>query len=167
MEIFVICPYIPILLFFKRRTIRCCFTNIFNFDFPLIIRLAVERRINIDEVDFPAVLLQQMAHNLEIITPENLVDPSVLLLAVGLPQLCGIILRGALGALARPAELREPLYRRSLFKFKSKLLIHCYQTLHRLFVSAIETEVTASADLRVIGTVPEILLHDLMYRIIE
>lgn len=108
-----------------------------------------------------------MAHDLEIVSPENLVDPAVLLLTVGLPQLCRIILRGAVGALARPAKFREPLYRRSLFKFKSKLLIHCYQTLHRLFVSAIETEVTASADLRVIGTVPEILLHDLMYRIIE
>ena len=65
-----------------------------------------------------------MAHNLKIVTPENLVDPAVLLLAVGLPQLCGVVLRGAIGALARPAKLGEPLYRRSLFKFKSKLLIH-------------------------------------------
>lgn len=106
-EVFVICPYIPILLFFKRGAIRCSFTNIFYLDFPLIIRLAVERRINIDEVDFSTILLQQMAHDLEIVSPENLVDPAVLLLAVGLPQLCGVVLRGAIGPLSCPAKFRE------------------------------------------------------------
>ena len=65
-----------------------------------------------------------MAHDLEIITPENLVDPAILLLAVGLPQLRRVVLCGAVWALARPAELWEPLDCGSLFKFKSKLLIH-------------------------------------------
>ena len=63
-----------------------------------------------------------MTHDLEIVSPENLVDPSALFLAVGFPQLCGIVLRGAVGTLARPAKLREALDRGSLFKLKSKLL---------------------------------------------
>ena len=66
-----------------------------------------------------------MAHNLEIVSPENLVDPAVLLLTIGLPQLCGVVLRGAIGALARPAKLGKSFYRWSLFKFKGELLIHC------------------------------------------
>ena len=59
-----------------------------------------------------------MAHNLEVIAPENLIDPAILLLTIGLPQLCVIVLRGAIGALARPAKLGKPFYRWSLFNSK-------------------------------------------------
>lgn len=48
-------------------------------------------------------------------------NPAILLLSICLPQLCGVILRGAIGTLARPAKLWEALNRGSLFKLKSKL----------------------------------------------
>lgn len=45
--------------------------------------LTCEWRVNVDEINFSTVLLKQMAHNLKIISPENLVNPSVFFCAIG------------------------------------------------------------------------------------
>ena len=80
-----------------------------NLNLLLIICLAIKRRINVDEINSPTVFLQQMTPDLEIVSPENLVDPAVLLLTIGLPQLCGIVLRGADRGACPSSEARETL----------------------------------------------------------
>ena len=124
LEVFIICPNITVLLFFKGSSIRGGFPDTSYINFFLIVCFAIKWRIDVNQINLPTKFLQKMAHDLEVVSPENLVDPSVLGITVRFPQLCRIILRGAVGTLARPAKFREPLYRRSLFKFKSKLLIH-------------------------------------------
>ena len=127
------------LLFLKRKAI-CNHSLIFYVYFSFIIGITCKWRINVDEIDFPAVLFQHMTHNLKIISPKNLINPTVLLATICLLKLRRIILCGTVRTLARPAKFRKALDSRSLSKFKSKLLIHCgyppfYRFLHHIHIS--------------------------------
>lgn len=57
LEIFIVCPNIPVLFLFKRIDIAFCCAYTTYLDFLFIVCLAVKRRININEVNFPAILL--------------------------------------------------------------------------------------------------------------
>ena len=47
-----------------------------------------------------------MAHDLQVVAPKDLVDPTIPLLPIGLSELGRVILGGAIGPLSGPAEFR-------------------------------------------------------------
>lgn len=74
LKIFIIAPNIRVLFFFKRSGIRNCILST-NFNSSFIISLRIKRRVDVNQIDLTSVLFEQMGHYLEIIAPEDFIEP--------------------------------------------------------------------------------------------
>ena len=115
------------MLFLERGGIRFRLAESTDFDFLLIVSFGIERRVNVDEVNLPTVFFQEMAHHLEVVTPEDFVHPAVFIgFAEGLLQLCWKEDRAAEGAFASPMEFGEAFDGGGIDEVKCKLFYHCF-----------------------------------------
>ena len=110
LEIFVVRPDVGVLLFFKGVVIVLNLLAAQS-DRLLVVGLRVERRIDVDEVDAAAILLQKMRHHLEVVAPVEFVHPAIRLFPVAFLLLRGEVLRGSERTLPRPAKHGLPAYR--------------------------------------------------------
>ena len=103
LEIFVVRPDVGVLLFLEGVMVVLHLLPAQS-DRLLVVGLGVERRVDVDEVDAAAILLQEMRHHLEVVAPVEFVHPAIRLFPMALLLLRGEVLRGSERMLPGPAK---------------------------------------------------------------
>ena len=105
LQVFVVCPDVAVLLFLERGAVGLrTFSAQLNFLF--VVRLGIERRVDINQVHLAPEVFEKVAHHLQVVSPVDFVSPAVHIVAVAFLQLRRVIGRAGKGAFARPAQLR-------------------------------------------------------------